>query len=40
MWKLSDSFRTEIFKAFAKTNQPGLIFTYVWAFDRKKIESL
>lgn len=36
MWRLSDQFRTEIFKAFADSNQPGLIFTYVWAFDRKK----
>lgn len=33
MWRLSTMFRTEIFKAFSATDQPGMIFTYVWAFD-------
>lgn len=36
MWKLSDHFREEIFKAMAKSNQKGLIFTYVWAFDKQE----
>ena len=34
MWNLSSQFRTEIFKAVAKSEQKGLIFTYVWAFDQ------
>ncbi|MFX3632774.1 MAG: shikimate kinase [Candidatus Pristimantibacillus sp.] len=32
-WRLSDLFRTEIFEAMSKSDQPGMIFTYVWAFD-------
>lgn len=36
MWNLSHHFRMEIFKAMAKSDQEGLIFTYVWAFDQKK----
>lgn len=35
MWRLSNQFRTEIFKAVAKNEQKGLIFTYVWAFDQQ-----
>lgn len=33
MWRLTTLFREEIFKEFARTNQYGLIFTFVWAFD-------
>src|SRR5690625_3332826 len=36
MWRLSNQFRTEIFKAVAKSEQKGLIFTYVWAFDQQE----
>lgn len=36
MWKLSNQFREEIFKAVAKSKQTGLIFTYVWAFNLKE----
>lgn len=35
MWRLSTLFRTEIFKAVAESEQEGLIFTYVWAFDQQ-----
>ncbi|WP_078552022.1 AAA family ATPase [Bacillus alkalicellulosilyticus] len=35
MWRLSNLFREEIFKAVAKSEQEGLIFTYVWAFDQQ-----
>ncbi|MEK3800822.1 AAA family ATPase [Peribacillus sp. FSL H8-0477] len=34
MWRLSDLFRTEIFKAVSESELKGLIFTYVWAFDQ------
>ncbi|GIO21446.1 AAA family ATPase [Oceanobacillus sp. J11TS1] len=36
MWKMSNLFRGEIFKAVAKSDQAGLIFTYVWAFDQQE----
>lgn len=36
MWRLSSTFRTEIFKAVANSEQDGLIFTYVWAFDQQE----
>ncbi|MBN8210549.1 AAA family ATPase [Bacillus sp. NTK071] len=36
MWRLSTLFREEIFTSFAKTNQYGMIFTYLWAFDQKE----
>ncbi len=36
MWRLSDLFRREIFESFSKTEEDGLIFTYVWAFDREE----
>lgn len=32
-WRLSDLFRTEIFEAMSKSDRPGMIFTYLWAFD-------
>ncbi|KZE69254.1 shikimate kinase [Fictibacillus phosphorivorans] len=31
--RLVNLFRSEIFEAFAKSNQYGMIFTYVWAFN-------
>ncbi|MDG5473508.1 shikimate kinase [Jeotgalibacillus sp. ET6] len=33
MWRLTTLFREEIFKEYARTDQYGLIFTFVWAFD-------
>ncbi|MFC4560148.1 AAA family ATPase [Virgibacillus kekensis] len=33
MWRLSSLFRREIFKTFAASDQDGMIFTYVWAFN-------
>lgn len=36
MWKLTNQFRMEIFKAVANSEQAGLIFTYVWAFDQQE----
>lgn len=36
MWRLSDLFRTEIFKAMADSELEGVIFTYVWAFDMEE----
>lgn len=35
MWRLSDMFRMEIFKSIAKSDSGGLIFTFVWAFNRQ-----
>ncbi|MDP4552844.1 shikimate kinase [Alkalihalobacillus macyae] len=34
MWRLSTLMREEIFSSFAKTDNYGMIFTYVWAFDQ------
>ncbi|MGM0845572.1 MAG: shikimate kinase [Bacillota bacterium] len=36
MWRLTHHFREEIFKSFAKTNEIGLITTFVWAFNMKE----
>ncbi len=36
MWELSTLFRKEIFMAVAGSEQEGLIFTYVWAFDQQE----
>jgi len=33
--RLVNLFRKEIFEEFAKSEQEGLIFTYVWAFNQK-----
>ncbi len=33
MWRLTNKFRQDIFEAAAASEMPGLIFTYVWAFD-------
>lgn len=36
MWRLSTLFREEIFKSFSRSNNYGMIFTYVWAFNQKE----
>ncbi|WP_164667330.1 AAA family ATPase [Virgibacillus doumboii] len=36
MWRLSTMFRQEIFKSVANSELPGMIFTFVWAFNRKE----
>jgi hypothetical protein len=36
MWRLSSLFRREIFEAFSKSDQYGMIFTYVWALNQEK----
>ncbi len=36
MWRLTTLFREEIFKLFSQTDQYGIIFTFVWAFDLKE----
>ncbi|WP_174615100.1 AAA family ATPase [Virgibacillus ihumii] len=36
MWRLSNMFRTEIFKTVAKSDLEGLIFTFVWALNRQE----
>lgn len=33
--RLTHLFRQEIFKAYAKSDEYGMIFTYMWAFDNK-----
>lgn len=32
-WRLSDIVRNEFFESFSRSNQYGLIFTYVWGLD-------
>lgn len=32
-WRLADLLRKEFFESFSRTDQYGLIFTYVWGFD-------
>jgi len=32
-WRLANLLRKELFESFAKSNNYGLIFTYVWGFD-------
>lgn len=36
MWRLSNLIREEIFKSFAKSDQYGMIFTFIWAFNKKE----
>ncbi|TGB04875.1 AAA family ATPase [Halobacillus salinus] len=36
MWRLSNSMRKEIFEAFSKSENDGMIFTFVWAFNQKE----
>lgn len=33
--RLTDLFRREIFEAYVKTDEPGMVFTYMWAFDQQ-----
>ncbi|WP_219837892.1 AAA family ATPase [Paenibacillus sp. R14(2021)] len=35
-WRLTELFRTEIFKTVAASEMEGLIFTYVWAFNQQE----
>ncbi|MCJ7842035.1 AAA family ATPase [Lederbergia sp. NSJ-179] len=34
MWRLSTLFREEVFKTFSQSDQYGMIFTFVWAFNK------
>ncbi|MCC5800895.1 DEAD/DEAH box helicase family protein [Rossellomorea vietnamensis] len=36
MWRLCGMMREEIFEAFAKTDQYGMIFTFMWAFNEEQ----
>jgi len=36
MWRLSTMFREEIFKSVSKSDLPGIIFTFVFAFNKKE----
>jgi Predicted membrane protein (DUF2207)/AAA domain len=36
MWRLSTMMREEIFEAFAKSDQEGMIFTFMWAFNEQE----
>ncbi|MFC5465209.1 shikimate kinase [Lederbergia graminis] len=36
MWRLSTLFREEIFKAVAKSDLYGMVFTFVWAFNQEE----
>lgn len=34
-WRLTELFRKEIFEAYAKSDEYGMVFTYMWSFDDK-----
>ena len=36
MWRICGMMREEIFQSFAKTDQYGMIFTFMWAFNEEK----
>lgn len=36
MWRLTTSFRRDIFQSFAQSDQYGMIFTKVWYFDQQE----
>ncbi|MBX0356968.1 AAA family ATPase [Halobacillus sp. Nhm2S1] len=36
MWNLSQLFRTEIFRTYAKSDEYGMIFTFIWAFNKQE----
>ncbi|MBM7570783.1 AAA family ATPase [Aquibacillus albus] len=36
MWRLSTLFREEIFKSFSQSDEYGMIFTFVWAFNQEE----
>lgn len=33
MWRIAKIIRTEVFESYAKTDEYGMIFTFVWAFN-------
>lgn len=35
MWRLTHLFREEIFKSFSQSDEYGMIFTYLWAFNQE-----
>jgi hypothetical protein len=36
MWRLSNLMREEIFEAYSKSNNYGMIFTFVWSFNQQE----
>ena len=34
-FRLTELFRREIFEAFVKTDEPGMVFTFMWALDQQ-----
>ncbi|WP_201712776.1 DEAD/DEAH box helicase family protein [Rossellomorea arthrocnemi] len=36
MWRLCSMMREEIFEAFSKSDQYGMIFTFMWAFNKQE----
>ncbi|AQQ55493.1 DEAD/DEAH box helicase family protein [Planococcus lenghuensis] len=36
LWRLSNLFREEIVTSFAKSNEYGMVFTFVWAFNQQE----
>lgn len=36
MWRLSQMFREEIFRTYAKSDEYGMIFTFIWAFNKQE----
>jgi hypothetical protein len=36
MWRISSLMREEIFEAYSKTDQYGMIFTFMWAFNEQE----
>lgn len=36
MWRLTHLFREEVFKSFSKSDQYGMIFTFIWAFNQQE----
>ncbi|TYS16743.1 AAA family ATPase [Rossellomorea vietnamensis] len=36
MWRLTHHFREEIYKSFSRTDEIGLITTFIWAFNMKE----
>ncbi|WLR49533.1 AAA family ATPase [Halobacillus litoralis] len=36
MWRLSQLFREEMFRTYAKSDQYGMIFTFIWAFNKQE----
>ncbi|WP_406687699.1 shikimate kinase [Rossellomorea vietnamensis] len=36
MWRICNMLRVEIFESYSKTDQYGMIFTFMWAFNEEK----